>query len=253
MLALCRLPQAAWRSVRLIAILALCLQLLIVAGFIAWAGWQRGPWPVWAAALTASAAMGAFVVFGLAPMARRSGSTIRLFAGVSGALSMTAVWAWGFDYRIWPDAPPLAIKAALAGQVFAALLLGSVSLAVALGNATLAHSNMSLQPLGRVVRILLFAIGLRIVWVLLEVGGMLWYQPPGNVTVPAVLRSWWLPLAVRAGAGLLLPAGLAYMALQVLRMKAAQPTMRLLVLALAMTFVGELTALYLMRETGLAL
>ncbi|HOB76517.1 MAG TPA: hypothetical protein PKG54_18565 [Phycisphaerae bacterium] len=252
-LALCRLTQVAWRSVRLIAILALCLQLPIVAGFIAWAGWQRGPWPVWAAALTASAAMGAFVVFGLAPTARRSGSTIRLFAGVSGALSLAAAWAWGFDYRIWPDAPPLAIKASLAGQALSALLVGSIGLAGVLVSSLLAHSTMSLQPLKRLVRIFLAATGLRLLWLLLEVGGMLWYDPSGNGTVAAVLRSWWLLLGVLGGAGLLIPAGLAYMTLQTLHLRTVPPAARLVYLALVLAFIGELAALYVMRESGLPL
>jgi hypothetical protein len=250
-LAMCRMNQVGWKFVRLIGIFALCLLIPVVASFALWGGWRRGFWPITAGALTTSASLAAFIILGLAPMSRRYGTTIRVFAAIGGMTAIAAAWAWGFDCHLWPGQSPWVLKATLAGQALSALLIGSVSLAAALGHAYLTHTTMTIHPLRRLASIFATALTFRIAWLVLALGWLYWRGSPGLPLFLDLLRSEWLMLVVRCGVGLFIPAIFAYMVTQTVRLRSTQSATGIFYFTLVLVFVGELAALHLVGETHL--
>ncbi|GMU23312.1 MAG: hypothetical protein AMXMBFR13_33910 [Phycisphaerae bacterium] len=252
-LAMCRMDQVAWSFVRLIAILALCLLVPVLAHFALGSRWEAGPWAVWGAILTGLAALAAFVVLGQAPVAPAYGRAVRVGAGVGGLLALMAGWAWGLDDGIWAYGQRAVLLAVLAGHALTAILLGAVSLATALGHAYLTHTAMTIHPLRRLAMVFAGAMAARIAWTLL-VGGAVWGYGAAHGTVPSdLLAREWLLLLVRGGVGLLIPAVFAYMVVETVRLRATQSATGILYFALVLIYIGELAGLYLVRETHLPL
>ena len=251
-LAACRIQQVAWKFVRLIAILTLCLLIPVLGSFVLWSGWQRGPVTLWGASLTAGGAMAAFVVLGFAPLSRRYDQTLRLFAAGGAILALAAAIAWGLDYRLWPQVTGWARRAAMAGQLLMAASLGSVTLATVLGHAYLTHTSMTIHPLRRLTAMFAAALTLRTIWAVLVGGGLAWLAArEGHLSVQA-LKSEWLLLGVRGFIGLLLPLVFSYMVVETARLRATQSATGILYFTLVLVFIGELTSLHLLRELGIA-
>ena len=51
-----------------------------------------------------AAALGAFIVLGLAPIAPAHGRAVRVAAGIGGLLGLAAGWMWGVDAGVWSQA-----------------------------------------------------------------------------------------------------------------------------------------------------
>ncbi|MEP0843280.1 MAG: hypothetical protein HRF43_11290 [Phycisphaerae bacterium] len=267
-LSLCRMQQVTWKFVRLIGLLALCLLVPVLAGFMAWGGWRRGTVAIGSGTLTAGAALSAFIVLGLAPLSKQYRTTVRVFAGFGALLALPAAWMWGVHYGLWPareghgQAGPVADPspaggldvrwAACGAQVLMAWALGSVSLATALGHAYLTHTAMTIRPLRRLARLFAAAMTARFAWAVLVGGGLAWRAIHDGRLAAADLRGAWLLLGVRGLIGLVIPGAFAFMVLETVRLRATQSATGILYFALVLVFIGELTALHLLRELGVA-
>lgn len=251
-LACCRMQQVAWKFPRLIAILSLCLLVPVLARFAVWAGWQHSRTALHAAGFTAASGFCAFLVLSLAPVARRYGFMVRACAAIGAALALPAAWAWGLDYGLWPLETGPARRAAMLSLALTGLTVGSVSLATALGHAYLTHTSMTIQPLRRLARLFAMIMVVRVVWSIAVGGVLIWQALRDDRLTVEVVRQSWLLLSVRGLIGLAVPTVFAFMVLQTVRLRATQSATGILYFALVLVFVGELTALHLLREMGIA-
>ena len=67
----------------------------------------------------------------------------------------------------------------------------------------------------------------------------------------AELRRHSLMIVIRLAVGLLIPSVFAYMIWETVKLRATQSATGILYFTLVLVFIGELTGLYLVRETGL--
>lgn len=251
-LAMCRMDHVAWKFVRLVAIITLVLAGLVLAYYIQGSGWQRGSMGMVAAGLSLVMAVGAFVVLALAPLADRYGRSVRLLAASAAAAGLAAGWCWGFDQQIWPVGGAVAVWPVLASQILAAWLVGSVTLATALGHAYLTQTAMTIQPLRRLAAIFAAAVGVRVAWAILAGGLFCWHGLTTGTLAPGLFINQLLPLSIRGLVGLLIPCVFACMVVETARLRATQSATGILYFTLVLVCIGELTSLFLIRETGIA-
>lgn len=128
-------------------------------------------------------------------------------------------------------------------------LLGSVIMGLALGHWYLAAYKMPLEPLKRLVQILILSalgIGLLALWAVLASGGLSLALGSGPDSIRYLIL-----VAGRVVFGILAPAFLGLMTWDVLRYRKTTSATGILYVALAMVLAGELSARYLLVTTGI--
>jgi hypothetical protein len=162
---------------------------------------------------------------------------------LTGAASLTAL-AFAEPPTIYRT--PLAGR--LASDLTAAALLGTAMTAMLVGHSYLISLGLSIQPLMRH----LYALGIAILLRVAVAGSALWFWTADheltNVNDETVL---WLP--VRWLVGLAGPLVFGWMAYRTAKIRSTQSATGILYVVVILTFLGELTSLLLMRETGLPL
>jgi hypothetical protein len=136
--------------------------------------------------------------------------------------------------------------AIVASSIGIAAMMGLTLMDMLLGHAYLTASKMTLRPVKRLNNTLALVIFARIV---MAVGGVLWL----NSRSPVYLfwAVYGLYALTRWLVGLLVPAFFIYMARDCIARRATQSATGILYVAGVLIFIGELLALYLVRETGL--
>lgn len=249
-LATCRMNEVGWKFVRLIAILAMAELALAVAGHLGTAGGRTTRAAMVASVLCGLSGLGAFIVMGLAPLARRYAIAVRASAGAGGIIAFAGAIAWLVDAGTlaWP------MSGRDAGITVAAMsssaLLGSASLAMLLGHAYLTHTAMTIAPLRKLSALLLAAMGMRVG--VATVGATLLCGAQAPLGGSASVATYTLPLIVRYGVGLLIPAVFCVMVWRTVQLRATQSATGILYFGLVLICLGELAALHLMRELGIA-
>jgi hypothetical protein len=127
-----------------------------------------------------------------------------------------------------------------------AAMMGLSLMDMLLGHAYLTASKMTLRPFKRLNNTLAMVILARII---VAVGGVLWL----NSRSPIYLfwAVYGLFALTRWLVGLVVPAFFIYMARDCISRRATQSATGILYVAGVLIFIGELLALYLVRETGL--
>src|SRR5262249_1359838 len=146
--------------------------------------------------------------------------------------------------------PPISDRTPLAGRIVsdltAAALLGSAMTAMLVGHSYLISPGLSIQPLMQQ----LYALGIAIVLRIAVAGVALWFWTADhdltNLNDETVL---WLP--VRWLIGLAGPLIFGWMAYCTAKIRSTQSATGILYVVVILTFLGEITSLLLMRETGL--
>jgi hypothetical protein len=126
------------------------------------------------------------------------------------------------------------------------LVLGTTMAAMLLGHWYLNTPTMQLDPLRRLIVLMLSAVGLRALVCLVALA-VQWHQIGPLPTQQAIF------LALRWLAGLLGTAVVAVMAWQTLKIPNTQSATGILYVGVITTFLGELTALLLAAETAVPL
>lgn len=119
------------------------------------------------------------------------------------------------------------------------LVSGLVTTAMLLGHWYLNTPTMKLDPLRRLLVMFAVAIAVRAIISAIGAGiegNRLSAEPAG------IPRSWFLFLALRWIAGLLLPAGLTYLTWQTLKVPNTQSATGILYAGVILVFIGELCA-----------
>jgi hypothetical protein len=148
--------------------------------------------------------------------------------------------------------PPTINRTPLAGRIAdditASALLGSAMTAMLVGHSYLISPGLSIKPLMRQ----LYALGIAIVLRVAVAGTALWFWTADheltNLNDETVL---WLP--ARWLIGLAGPLVFGWMAYRTAKIRSTQSATGILYVVVILTFLGELTSLLLMRETGLPL
>ena len=81
-------------------------------------------------------------------------------------------------------------------------------------------------------------------------GGVAWSMLQAGTLETADLYRETILISVRLAVGLLVPLVFAYMVWETVRLRATQSATGILYFAMVLAYVGELTGLYLARETG---
>ena len=247
-LATCRMDEVAWKFVRLIAIFCVALPALVMSIYVARIGVGAAGWADIAAGLSLLCSIAAFVVTGLAPVADRIGRVVRMLAAGGACVGFASACAWGVHAGVLPSNASAMIPALLALAI-SALLVGSVTLATALGHAYLTQTAMTIQPMRRLARIFAIAIAARVAWAM--AGTALGYAVNAHVTMSALTGQLFM-LSVRVAVGLLIPSVFAYMVVETVRLRSTQSATGILYFTLVLVYIGELSSLFLMKETGLS-
>lgn len=142
-------------------------------------------------------------------------------------------------------------------QVFAAMLLGSITITWLLGHAYLTATNMTIDPLRHFSRTLNWAVIGRIGFLMISLLTAFIINPQIADTDGAFsmalmdkLTGAWLILTLRAGVGLIAVAVFAYMITDCVRLRATQSATGILYFGSLFAYVGELASQHLILETG---
>jgi len=171
----------------------------------------------------------------------------------SGALIVALVKVEPILVSPWPDwpsgfQPRTPLSGRIADDLTAAALLGSAMTAMLVGHSYLISPGLSIKPLMRQ----LYALGIAIVLRVVVAGTALWFWTADheltNLNDETVL---WLP--VRWLIGLAGPLVFGWMAYRTAKIRSTQSATGILYVVVIQTFLGELTSLLLLRETGLPL
>ncbi len=252
-LAMCPIAKIAWQCVRLVALLALAAFILVAVWLVVRVGWSTSAAATWTLAASSVAGAAAVGVVGLAPLLadRRAAAVSQVRAAVlsGGGAGVLGAFAW---LAHGDGDGPAAWWATAPGYLISAFYLGSVMVAWLLGHRYLTATEMTIDPLRAVSRLLLIAVGARWAYLLVIVGAALllpleWRQ---GATLWSGLIVDWLMVSIRVGVGLILPSAFAFMALECVKLRSTQSATGILFFMSVFVVIGELTSQYLAGQLG---
>ncbi|HUE72772.1 MAG TPA: hypothetical protein VMP01_17940 [Pirellulaceae bacterium] len=123
-------------------------------------------------------------------------------------------------------------------RVTGGLVLGSITTAMLLGHWYLNTPTMKLDPLRRLIWLIVFALVCRMI----VSGSGAWLEGARLAAADSLTQQWLLFLSLRWLAGLISPLGLAWMTWQTLKIPNTQSATGILYAAVILAFIGELTA-----------
>jgi hypothetical protein len=249
--ALCRAEDITWRFFRVVAITVSVVLGMVLGMLLRDATWNVGVETVAVALLAVASAAGLIFVVVTATEPNYRAGCIRPLTAIGALAALAAAGMLGFLSDLWPATGTFEHVLALGGMVISAMVLGSVTLATLLGHAYLTATKMTIAPLRRLAGLFAAAVALRFLWVVVAGGGTAWSMWNAGDAGAGELRRQGLMILIRLSVGLLLPAVFAYMIWETVRLRATQSATGILYFTLVLVFIGELTGLYLVRETGI--
>ncbi len=245
-----RTDQLAWRFLRLVGTIVLAL----LCGVIAWCltrpvteAAPAGPWTI---RLAFVAAFGAAVIVLTAPLAARIASAFRAVCVVSGLAGLIAGQLAAIAMIGNEAVYPFAVVMAIVAQTLGALLLDSITVAWLLGHAYLTATKMTIAPLRQFSRLLLWAVALRIAFLLISAVVAWFVRDAAQVSILSHLAQGWIVLTFRVGIGLVAVGVFAYMVSDCVRLRSTQSATGILYFASLFAYVGELANLQLITQYG---
>ena len=134
------------------------------------------------------------------------------------------------------------------GRLASAFLMGSTLTAMLLGHHYLTAPAMSIEPLRRFVRCMAWALVARAV--LAALGWWLWQRGMSGVHATGQVSPFFL--AIRWGMGFAGPALATVLAWKTVAIRSTQSVTGILYIAMTLVLFGELTALIISRDAGIA-
>lgn len=162
------------------------------------------------------------------------------------ALIASACAAALIDASGFPDSEHWALSAA--GRLSSAFLMGATLTAMLLGHHYITSPAMSIEPLKRFVRCV--SAGLLVRAIIAGIGLWLWFS--GRVGGAGSTGVSPLFLAMRWGMGVIGPAVAAALTWQTVRIRSTQSATGILYIAMTLVLFGELSAMILSRDSGVA-
>ncbi len=238
----------AWKFLRLVGILAL----VIACGAYVWPivaeEAEARPSGIWSLSLSIALVCSAVALVLVAPLAERLPSAFRMI-GLVGAVSGLAS-ACLVPSVLSGSGPPLRMVVVVVSQMLGALLLGGITVAWLLGHAYLTATKMTIAPLRHFSRVLLLAVGLRVVFVMVS---LLLAWSLGGEDVVGRLGDAWLIVSLRVGLGLVGVGVFAYMVSDCVRLRATQSATGILYFGSLFAYIGELAHQYMIVHYGWAI
>ena len=136
----------------------------------------------------------------------------------------------------------------MATRLSSAFLMGATLTAMLLGHHYLTSPAMSIDPLKHLVRCV--SAGLLVRAIVAGIGIWLWLSKGEGSTGSAAVSP--LFLAIRWGVGVIGPALAAGLTWQTVRIRSTQSATGILYIAMTLVLFGELSAMILSRDSGLA-
>lgn len=168
------------------------------------------------------------------------GWTLVALTGTAALAALVVAEPPAIDRTPWPGR--------VADDLTAAALLGAAMTAMLVGHSYLISPGLSIQPLMRQ----LCALGIATVLRIAVAGTALWFWTADHdLTNLSDEKVLWLP--VRWLIGLAGPLVFGWMAYRTAKIRSTQSATGILYVVVILTFLGELTSLLLLRETGLPL
>jgi len=244
-----RPDQISWRFLRLVAMLTFAMVAVVIVQ--AWSP-RRGPWVTFfpQGALASANALGACLLIGLAPLAKRWSGWFRGVAGAAGAAGLVAAALSGASRTAAPENTTMLILLVPVSFVLGSFLLGSITVAWLLGHAYLTASRMTLAPLRHFSRVLSWAVLVRGTFLFASLGVAYAFRNGSGLDVWTDLRSAWLIVLLRAGVGVVALAVFAYLVRACVRVRATQSATGILYFGSVFAYIGELASQHLLLECG---
>lgn len=244
-----RLPDIAWKFLRLIGLLTLTMAAIATA--LSWRMHHADPQAAapWILAMGATLGCGAMILSVSAPLALKNTgflSCLLLLSGMAGiaASALSACINMGLGTS------RIGTILTVLSQVLGAWLLGSITLAWLLGHAYLTATKMTIAPLRYFSRTLSAAVVARLLFLVAVIAIARFLQGASGPTILQSLEQWWLIALLRVGVGLVAVAIMTYMVADCVRLRSTQSATGILYFASVMAYVGELASLYLTHELG---
>lgn len=254
--------QIAWKFHRLVGFICFAL----TVGTFAWFWRSEGDVPGGTRSallvLIVVSAIVAMVLIFFAPSNTRFSRLFRLLCALGGVTGIAAacVLTWSAQFvgatgslpAITKPSPSLASPGfvlTVIGQTLGSLFLGSITLAWLLGHAYLTATRMTIDPLRRFTRLLMWFVNARLVFVAVSLLIAWWMERRGEQAL--VLEHFtqaWIIAILHVGVGLILVSVFAWMVNDCVRLRATQSATGILYFASVAAYVGELAGLQLMRE-----
>lgn len=246
-----RMDQIAWRFVRLVSLIAFAL----VCATTIWrfgTGESSGGTDRWIIALGVAGSLVGIALVVIAPWSSRLAGPFRSLAVVGGLLATGAGCLLATNRLVPNESTTLAPGMVVISQVLGALLLGSTTVTWMLGHAYLTATKMTIAPLRHFSRVLSWAVGLRLAFMVLSLLLAWWLDRQGGAAVGIIahLKDAWLVASLRIGVGLIALAAFAYMVSDCVRLRSTQSATGILYFGSVFAFVGELASQQLTLECG---
>ena len=245
-----RVEQIAWKFLRLIGTIVLTL----AAGTTAWQLRETGDgaWEAHGVVLPLAILLGlsGIVVVFLAPFSARWPRLFRLacVCGGSAGLAAACVLAGGGLNAAGGGVAGMLLGAT--SQTLGGLVVGSLTVAWLLGHAYLTATEMTIAPLRHFSRMLSWAVGARILFMLVSLA-LAWMLGGGEGgAILSRLLNQWIVVSLRVGLGLIALGLFAYMVSDCVRRRATQSATGILYFGSIFAYVGELASQYLVTECG---
>lgn len=242
-----RPDELAWRFLRLVGFLIFGLITVITLWSVAGEGQINIPSNRWAFYSGIALAIAAMILAVVAPLAVRLPRMFRILCSVGGVFGMIAAVASVGDT---PSACPTARFLIVVSQVLAALLLGNITVAWLLGHAYLTATKMTIAPLRRFSRSLLWIALGRTAFVGVSLGCAYVIAMPETHWIFPHLADSWLVVFLRVGIGLVAVGAFAYMVLDCVLRRSTQSATGILYFGSVFAYIGELASQYLIRQYG---
>ncbi len=238
----------AWKFLRLVGFLSLLIACAAaVWPFVAENDAERlsGIWSTSASVLLVGSSIALIFVAPLAgrlPSAFRAIGLVGAASGLVGACLVPAIHS--------EAGPPLRLIVTIISEGLGAILLGSITVSWLLGHAYLTATKMTIAPLKHFSRVLLWAVGLRIVFAMVSL--MLAWSL-GGTDVVEQLGNAWLILSLRVGLGLVGVGAFAYMVSDCVKLRSTQSATGILYFGSLFAYIGELAHQYVIVQYGWAI
>jgi len=245
-----RPEEIAWKYYRLVGYICLAIGISTATWTIRESS-DNLPFRIEILTLIVVAMSGCVIVF-MAPMAASHVRAFRIIGVLGGAAGIAAS---SFSMAKQLPSPEAQLNQAagvtllVIGQTAGSLYLGSITLAWLLGHAYLTATRMTIAPLRRFAKLLIYFVNARLLLVALSFG-IAWGlgRNHAGTGIATLLEQSWLIVVMRIGVGLVLVSILAWMVNDCVKLRSTQSATGILYFASVAAYIGELAGQQLFLE-----
>lgn len=245
-----RPEEIAWRFLRFAGLLAFapaCAITVWSLGIPRTGGLDAPGYAPWIALALLAGAMGVTL---MAPWAARAARVFRVICAAGGVAGLLAACATSSAPMTMHHVSVWTGVMIVVGTVLGGLMIGSITIAWLLGHAYLTATKMTIAPLRHFSRLLTWAVGLRVAFLLVSLT-VAWLGDGGSdPSILTQLGRSWLVLSMRIGMGLVAVGAFALMVRGCVKLRATQSATGILYFGSVFAYIGELASQHMLLELG---